>query len=44
MIKRRCLRNCSSTCYHTMGDYYNMRFFPIGSESTSALVEISGLT
>ena len=27
-IKRKCLRNCSSTCYHTMGDYYNLRYLP----------------
>jgi MoaA/NifB/PqqE/SkfB family radical SAM enzyme len=27
-VKKGCLRNCSSTCYHTMGDYYNTRFLP----------------
>jgi len=27
-VKKKCLRNCSSTCYHTMGDYYSVRFLP----------------
>jgi len=27
-IKKKCLLNCSSTCYHTMGDYYNLRYLP----------------
>jgi hypothetical protein len=27
-VKKKYLRNCSSTCYHTMGDYYNVRHLP----------------
>ena len=27
-VKRKCLLNCSSTCYHTMASYYSMRYLP----------------
>ena len=27
-LKRQCLLNCSSTCYHTMASYYSMRYLP----------------
>jgi len=27
-VKKQCLLNCSSTCYHTMADYYNLRLLP----------------
>jgi len=27
-VKKKCLLNCSSTCYHTMASYYSMRSLP----------------
>jgi MoaA/NifB/PqqE/SkfB family radical SAM enzyme len=27
-LKKRCLPLCSSTCFYTMGHYYNLHFFP----------------
>lgn len=27
-VKRKCLLNCSSTCYHTMASYYSLRYLP----------------
>jgi MoaA/NifB/PqqE/SkfB family radical SAM enzyme len=27
-VKKNCLPNCSSTCYHTMASYYSMRSLP----------------
>jgi MoaA/NifB/PqqE/SkfB family radical SAM enzyme len=27
-VKKKCLLNCSSTCYHTMASYYSMRYLP----------------
>ena len=27
-VKEKCLHLCSSTCFYTMGHYYNLRFFP----------------
>jgi MoaA/NifB/PqqE/SkfB family radical SAM enzyme len=27
-VKEKCLPSCSSTCFFTMGHYYNMRFLP----------------
>ncbi len=28
VVKEKCLHLCSSTCFHTMGHYYNLRFLP----------------
>ena len=27
-VKKKCLLNCSSTCYHTMASYYSIRYLP----------------